>query len=268
MMEGDLRDAASCRRACQDIEVVFHVGALPSVPKSIEAPQAAHDSNVNGTFNILMAATECRCRRVIFAASSSAYGDIEESPKTEALLPMPKSPYAVQKLTGEMYCRAFNECFGLETFSIRYFNVFGPRQDPKSQYAAVIPAFITAILADQPPTIFGDGEQTRDFTYIDNVVHANLLAAKAPKPGGRVANAACGTSISLNEIVERINRAVGKHVAPVYAPPRAGDVRHSLADNALAKQLIGYEPFIDFDVGLRRTIRYYQSVTPGNRRVN
>ncbi|MCK4659611.1 MAG: SDR family oxidoreductase [Phycisphaerae bacterium] len=260
LLEGDLRVPEDCREACRGIEVVFHIGALPSVPKSIEQPQDCHDCNVNGTFNLLMAAVECKCRRVIYAASSSAYGDVEVSPKIETLRPEPKSPYAVQKLAGELYCRTFHECFGLETFSLRYFNVFGPRQDPKSQYAAAIPAFIMAILADQPPTIFGDGEQTRDFTYIDNVVHANVLAAQADRLAGEAVNAACGRSISLNQIINQINKVTGKNIAPVYAEPRPGDVRHSLADNRLAKELIGYDPLVDFDEGLARTIEYYQTL--------
>ena len=256
---GDLRSPEDCRAACADIEVVFHIGALPSVPKSIEEPQVCHDCNVNGTFNVLMAAVAARCRRVIYAASSSAYGDIAVSPKVETLRPEPKSPYAVHKLAGELYCRAFTECFGLETFAIRYFNVFGPRQDPQSQYAAAIPAFITAILHDQPPTIYGDGEQTRDFTYVDNVVQANVLAAATPRVTGQVVNAACGESISLNRIIAEINRVLGKQITPVYAAPRAGDVRHSTADNRLAQLLIGYAPCVAFNEGLARTIRYYQA---------
>ncbi|MFH0981215.1 MAG: SDR family oxidoreductase [Planctomycetota bacterium] len=260
LIEGDFRDPEVCRSACRDMDVVFHIGALPSVPKSIAQPQASHDCNVNGTFNVLMAAVEGQCRRVIYAGSSSVYGDVEVSPKVETLRPQPKSPYAVQKLTGELYCRSFYECFGLETFSIRYFNVFGPRQDPQSQYAAAIPAFVTAILHDRPPTIFDDGEQTRDFTYVDNVVHANLLAAGAKRLAGQTVNAACGRAISLNEIVRKINDLLGKNIVPVYAAPRPGDVRHSLADNRLAQELIGYEPLVDFEEGLARTLRYYESL--------
>ena len=259
LIEADFRDPEVCRSACRDIEVVFHIGALPSVPKSVEEPQACHDCNVNGTFNMLMAAVECKCRRVVYAASSSAYGDIEVSPKVETLRPEPKSPYAVQKLAGELYCEAFYECFGLETVALRYFNVFGPWQDPASQYAAAIPAFITTILNDRPPTIYGDGEQTRDFTYVDNVIHANVLAANADRVAGRMVNAACGRAISLNEIVKTINGILGKNVTPIYTDPRPGDVRHSLADNSLARELLGYEPLVGFDEGLARTIRYYQS---------
>ena len=260
LIEGDLRSPETCRSACRDIEAVFHLGARPSVPTSIEDPRTSHDCNVNGTFNVLMAAVECRCRRVVYGASSAAYGDVDVSPKVETLRPEPKSPYAVQKLAGELYCRAFYECFGLETLSIRYFNVFGPRQDPQSQYAAVIPAFITTVLADRPPTVFGDGEQTRDFTYVENVVRANVLAAEADRAAGEMVNAACGVATSLNEIVDRINRVTGKNLVPLYAEPRPGDVRHSLADNSLARELIGYEPLVAFDEGLARTIRYYQSL--------
>ena len=260
MIEGDFRDPETCRSACRDIEVVFHIGALPSVPKSIEDPQASHDCNINGTFNMLSAVRDCGCRRLVYAASSSAYGDVEVSPKVETIAPEPKSPYAVQKLAGELYCRAFHECFGLETLSLRYFNVFGPRQDPKSQYAAVIPAFITAILNDTPPTVYGDGEQTRDFTYVDNVVQANILAAGAEHAAGQAVNAACGESISLNQIVSEINKALGKSIVPTYDEVRPGDVRHSLADNSLAKKLIGYTPLVNFAEGLARTIKYYQSL--------
>ncbi|MCP4592174.1 MAG: SDR family oxidoreductase [bacterium] len=259
LLEGDFRDPEVCRRACADIEVIFHIGALPSVPNSIADPQASHDCNMNGTFNMLQAAVRCKCRRLVYAASSSAYGDIDVSPKVETLKPEPKSPYAVQKLAGELYARSFYECFGLETLALRYFNVFGPRQDPASQYAAAIPAFVTAILGDRPPTIYGDGEQTRDFTYIDNVVQANVLAAQAERTRGEAVNAACGASISLNAIVGMINQALGKDVKPVYADWRPGDVRDSLADNRKAKALIGYEPLVEFADGLSRTIAFYQS---------
>ena len=261
LLEGDLRDLEQCLGACDDIEVVFHQAAIPSVPKSVDHPTASHQANIDGTFNILMAAAQKKCRRVIYAASSSAYGDSEVSPKHEELKPTPLSPYAVQKLTGELYGQAFYECFGLETLSIRYFNVFGPRQDPKSQYAAAIPAFVTAILADQPPIVYGDGEQTRDFTYIDNVVHGNVLAARAAKPCGQAVNVACGEAVSVNDIIRRINELMGKDVKPNYVALRKGDVRHSLADISLARDLIGYEPQVPFEEGLRRTIDYYTSLT-------
>ena len=260
LLEGDLRNPDDCRRACADIEVVFHEGAVPSVPVSVESPQETHDANVNGTFNLLMAARQCRCRRVVYAASSSAYGNLEESPKHEGLRPVPLSPYAVQKLVGELYCRAFTECYGLETISLRYFNVFGPRQNPASQYAAAIPAFVTAILKGVPPTVYGDGEQTRDFTYIDNVVHGNVLAARAQRTAGEAVNVACGDQISVNRVIARVNGLLGADVRPVYAASRPGDVRHSMADIRLARELLGFEPQVDFDEGLRRAIGYYQSI--------
>ena len=260
LLEGDLRNPDDCRRACADIEVVFHEGAVPSVPVSVESPQETHDANVNGTFNLLMAARQCRCRRVVYAASSSAYGNLEESPKHEGLRPVPLSPYAVQKLVGELYCRAFTECYGLETISLRYFNVFGPRQNPASQYAAAIPAFVTAILKGVPPTVYGDGEQTRDFTYIDNVVHGNVLAARAQRTAGEAVNVACGDQISVNRVIARVNGLLGTDVRPVYAASRPGDVRHSTADIRLARELLGFEPQVDFDEGLRRAIGYYQSI--------
>jgi UDP-glucose 4-epimerase len=258
LVEGDMRRPADCRKACEGVEVVFHEGAVPSVPKSVENPVASHEANVDGTFNILMAARDAKVRRVVYAASSSAYGDQPDLPKRESMLPMPLSPYAVNKLVGEYYAQAFYQCWGLETVSLRYFNVFGPRQDPKSQYAAAIPAFVTAILRDEPPIIYGDGEQTRDFTYIDNVVHANLLAAKAPKVEGQVLNCACGERVSVNQIIGQINELLGQSVEPRYVEERAGDVKHSLADISEAKSVIGFEPVVMFAEGLRRAIDWYR----------
>lgn len=258
VIEGDLRSYDACLLACKGVEIVFHEGALPSVPKSVADPRSSHDCNINGTFNVLMAARDCACRRVIYAASSSAYGDQAESPKRESMRPAPLSPYAVNKLVGEYYLRAFYECYGLETISLRYFNVFGPRQDPKSQYAAAIPAFVSAILNDKPPTIYGDGEQTRDFTYIDNVVHGNMLAAKAPKLSGEVVNVACSESVTVNHTIELINNLLGKNVKPIYTDVRPGDVKHSLADITLARKIIGFEPVVKFDEGLRRAIEWYR----------
>jgi UDP-glucose 4-epimerase len=259
LVEGDMRRFETCLRACDDIEIIFHQAAIPSVPKSVDSPVASHDANINGTFNLLMAARQKKCRRFIYAASSSAYGDVAVSPKHEGIKPEPLSPYAVQKLTGELYLRAFFECFELESLAIRYFNVFGPRQDPASQYAAAIPAFVTAILADRPPTVYGDGEQTRDFTYIDNVVHGNVLAAEAAKTTGQTINVACGEQVSVNAIIRRINELLGKDIKPNYVPPRAGDVKHSLADIRLARKLIGYEPQVSFEEGLRLAIDYYKT---------
>lgn len=259
LCEGDLRNPADCAKACAGVEVVFHEGAVPSVPKSVEDPITTHQANVDGTFNILMAARDAKCRRLIFAASSSAYGDQPELPKRETMCPAPLSPYAVHKLLGEYYLSVFNKCYGLETLALRYFNVFGSRQDPKSQYAAAIPAFVTCILRGESPTIYGDGEQTRDFTFIDNVVQANLLAAKAPKVAGQVVNIACGECVSVNQIIAQINQLLGRNVPPKYVPERAGDVKHSLADISLARQVIGFEPIVSFADGLKRAIEWYKT---------
>ena len=260
LVEGDLRDPARCAAVCAEVEVVFHQAAVPSVPKSVDDPGPSHDTNINGTFNILSAARDAGVRRVVYAASSSAYGDVRISPKHEGIKPEPLSPYAVQKLTGEMYGRAFYECFGLQTISLRYFNVFGPNQDPASLYAAAIPAFVMSIMADRPPTVYGDGKQTRDFTYIDNVIDANLLAAEAAETQGEAINVACGRAVSVNQIIERINELLDKNVPTEHVPPRTGDVKHSLADISLAAELIGYEPKIHFDEGLRLAIDYYASI--------
>lgn len=263
LIEADLRDANACRRACDGIEFVFHEAALGSVPKSVDEPQPSHDVNINGTFNMLRAAVDGKVRRFIYAGSSSAYGDAEESPKHEGLIPQPLSPYAVQKLTGEHYCGAFSTCFGLETITLRYFNVFGERQDPKSQYAAAIPAFVTAILRGEPPTIYGDGEQSRDFTYIDNVVDGNVLAMTIARTRGETVNLACGGRITINQVIAAINRALGTNVKPRYVAPRAGDVKHSCADIELAKRLLRFQPPIGFEEGLRRAIDYYRGMANG-----
>ncbi len=259
VIEGDLRNPGDCARACQGVNVVFHEGALPSVPKSVEDPLASHQANVDGTFNLLLAARDAHVRRVVYAASSSAYGDAPSLPKLEDMAPSPLSPYAVNKLVGEYYCRVFSECFGLQTVSLRYFNVFGPRQDPKSQYAAAIPAFVTHVLRGTSPIVYGDGEQTRDFTYVDNIVHANLLAADAPQTHGEVLNIACGERISVNQIIGVINRVLGKSVQPTYAPVRAGDVKHSLADISLARKVIKFSPIVDFEKGLELAINWYKN---------
>ncbi len=256
----DFRYEEECLRACMDVEFVFHQGAIPSVPKSVDNPQASHDANVNGTFNLLGAAVHHKVKRFIYAASSSAYGNSDVSPKHEGIKPAPLSPYAVQKLTGEHYCRAFTECYGLETISLRYFNVFGPRQDPKSQYAAAIPAFVTSMLHGEPPIVYGDGEQTRDFTYIDNVVHGNLLAMKAANTQGESVNVACGGQLSVNRVIAEINRLLGTRVKPLYVPHRAGDVMHSCADIRLAGRLLGFTPTVSFEQGLRLAIDYYRSL--------
>lgn len=260
LLEGDLRNPAHCTEACRDIEFIFHEAAIPSVPKSVDDPQSSHDVNVNGTFNLLRAAVACKVRRLIYAASSSAYGDTPESPKHEGIRPEPLSPYAAQKYLGETYCRVFFECYGLETISLRYFNVFGARQDPNSDYAAAIPAFVTALLSGQSPTVYGDGEQTRDFTFVDNIVHVNTLAMQVEKTCGQVVNAACGDQISVNQVIAAINEILGTNVQPRYAPPRAGDVRHSCADASMSKELLGFEPQVSFEDGLSRAIDYYRNV--------
>jgi nucleoside-diphosphate-sugar epimerase len=258
LVEGDLRDPAACRAACRGVEVVLHQAAMPSVPKSVSDPLTSHQCNIDGTLNLLMAAKESGVRRVVIAASSSAYGESPALPKVESMRSDPLSPYAVQKLAAEQYARAWAKCYGLQTLSLRYFNVFGPRQDPKSQYAAAIPAFVTAIFRGEPPTVYGDGEQTRDFTYIENVVRANLLAATAPTADGTSMNIACGERITINRVIARINELLGTNVRPRYVDARPGDIKHSLADIALAKQLIGYTPAVSFDEGLRRSIDWYR----------
>ena len=257
-IEADMGDKRIARKAMKGIDVVLHQGALPSVPRSVDDPAATNQHCVDATLTLLLAARDTGVKRFVYAASSSAYGDTPELPKVETMPVNPLSPYAVAKVAGEYYCSVFYKVFGLETISLRYFNVFGPYQDPTSQYAAAIPAFVTAILKNQPPTIFGDGEQSRDFTFIDNVVEANLLAAKAKHTAGEVVNIACGYAVTVNEIIGMINKNVGKNVRPIYAPPRPGDVKHSLADITLAKKLIGYKPTVSFGNGLKTAIEWYR----------
>lgn len=257
-VEGDMGDEAVARAVVRDVDVILHEGALPSVPRSVDEPELTHRHCVDATFTLLMAARDAGVKRFVYAASSSAYGDTPTLPKVETMATSPLSPYAVGKLVGEYYCSVFAKVFGLETISLRYFNVFGPYQDPTSQYAAAIPAFVTGILKDEPPTIYGDGEQSRDFTYIDNVVQANLCAARAKKTNGEVVNIACAEKITVNEIIAMINEMVGKNVVPIYAPARAGDVKHSLADITAARELIGFEPVVLFRDGLQRAIAWYR----------
>jgi UDP-glucose 4-epimerase len=261
-IDGDITNPQQAAAAVSGVDCVFHQAALASVPRSVEHPLDTHAACVTGTLNLLDAARRARVRRFVYAASSSAYGDLPSSPKRESDLPAPISPYGAAKLAGELYCRAFAATYGLETVAIRYFNVFGPRQDPNSQYSAVIPRFITALLAGQRPVVYGDGGQSRDFTYIDNVVHGNLLAAEAPaeKVSGRTFNVANGRSTSLLELLKSLNELLGTNIRPVHEPPRAGDVRESLADIAQARTCLGYEPQVDFEEGLRRSIDYYRSV--------
>ncbi len=270
-IQADMGDAEVAQSATKDIDVVLHQGALPSVPRSVDDPAATHRHCVDATFTLLLAARDAGIKRFVYAASSSAYGDtptppkagliqsrVSPWPKVETMMPMPLSPYAAAKLVGEYYCSVFYQVFGLETISLRYFNVFGPHQDPASQYAAAIPAFVTAILKDKPPTIYGDGEQSRDFTYIDNVVEANLLAARAKHTKGEVINIACGEAVTVNEIIALINELVGKNIKPIYTDPRPGDVKHSLADITRAEKLIGYKTTVPFKQGLQLAINWYR----------
>jgi UDP-glucose 4-epimerase len=257
-IEADMGDEKVAHASMKDVEVVLHQGALPSVPKSIDDPAATHRHCVDATFTLLMAAREAGVKRFVYAGSSSAYGDSPTLPKVEKMPCRPLSPYAVAKLTGEYYSSVFYKVFGLETISLRYFNVFGPYQDPTSQYAAAIPAFVTSILKNEPPTIYGDGEQSRDFTYIDNVVEANLLAARAEKTEGQIVNIACGKVVTVNEIIDMINDIVGKNVKPIHTQPRPGDIKHSLADITLAEKAIGYKPVVEFRQGLESAIKWYR----------
>lgn len=260
-IEGDLTDPAACARACEGVEVVFHEAALASVPRSVADPAGTNLHCVTATVNLLVAARAAGVRRVVYAGSSSAYGDTPTLPKTEEMLPNPISPYAVAKLAGEHYMRAFTRVYGLETVVLRYFNVFGPYQDPTSHYSGVLAIFCRKMLAGEQPTIYGDGEQSRDFTYIDNVVHGNLLAASAPaeKVSGRMMNLALGTCSTLNETFNILRELTGYKGEPSYDEARAGDVRDSLADIGLAKELLGYMPVVDFREGLRRTVDWYRS---------
>lgn len=260
LVEGDLRDGDAVQRAVNDIDYVLHQGAMASVPRSIEEPVSTSEINVIGTIRLLDAAAKAGVRRLVYAASSSAYGDQPVPVKDENLLPMPLSPYAAAKLSGEFFCQAYSASMGLETVGLRYFNVFGPRQDPSSEYSAVIPLFVTAVMEDRQPTIFGDGEQTRDFTYVENNVRANILAATTGADvAGKVFNVACGTSYSLLDLLRVINEVLGKQIEPIFAPPRAGDVKHSLADISLAAGTFGYDVTVDFAEGMRRTIEWYQA---------
>jgi nucleoside-diphosphate-sugar epimerase len=257
-IEADMGDEEVARKAMRDIDVVVHQGALPSVPRSVDDPAATHKHCVDATFTLLLAARDADIKRFVYASSSSVYGDTPTLPKVEIMLPQPLSPYAVGKLVGEYYCSVFYKVFDLETISLRYFNVFGPNQDPASQYAAAIPAFVTAILKDTPPTVFGDGLQSRDFTYVDNVVEANLLAARAEHTAGDVVNIAGARAVTVNETIEIINAIVGKNIKPVYTDPRPGDVKHSLADITAAEKLIGFRPKVPFKQGLRLAIDFYR----------
>jgi UDP-glucose 4-epimerase len=259
-LEGDVADPQTAARAVAGVECVFHQAALASVPRSVEAPLDSNRACVTGTVALLDAARKAGVRRVVYAGSSSVYGDLPTSSKREADYPAPISPYAAAKMAGELYCQAFTATYGLETVTLRYFNVFGPRQDPHSQYSAVIPKFITAMLSGQRPTVFGDGGQSRDFTYIDNVVHGNLLAADAPGVAGRTFNLANGQSTNLLELIAALNKLLGTKLGPEFAPPRPADVRESLADITQARACLNSEPQVGFEEGLRRSIDYYRSL--------
>jgi len=256
VVEGDLRSYERVAAAVGGVEVVFHQGALPSVPRSIQDPLTSTAVNVEGTLNVLLAARDAGVRRVVFASSSSVYGDAPGMPRRESQPLAPLAPYAVSKLAAEQYCMVANRVYGVETVALRYFNVFGERQDPLSGYAAVIPKFIRMMLDGQRPTIFGDGQTSRDFTHVENVVEANLAAAVEPAAAGRVMNIAVGSSHTLNELVSTLQGLVDSDLEPEYGPPRPGDVSESLADVSLARELLGYEPHIGFEEGLQRTIAW------------
>ncbi len=258
LIEGDLRSYHIVREAVDGMDFILHQGALPSVPRSIQDPITSNEVNVTGTLNILNAAQDARVKRVVFASSSSIYGDSERLPKQEDMTPNPLSPYAVSKLAGEKYCQVFARIYKLHTVALRYFNVFGPRQDPNSQYSAVIPKFVKAILNDKSPTIFGDGLQSRDFTFVSNVVQANILATEAENQPGMVFNCACHERIDLNQLVQNINKILGKDIPAVYAEPRPGDVKHSFADIDRIKKHLNYSPGVLFFEGLRKTIDWYR----------
>jgi len=260
--DSDIRDLTAVKAACRGVDFVFHQAALASVPRSVKEPLPTNEVNVGGTLNVLMAAKEAGVRRVIYAASSSAYGDTPTLPKHEGMVPNPISPYAVSKLTGEHYMSAFYRVYGLETVSLRYFNIFGPRQDANSQYSGVLAKFITNMLNGQTPMIFGDGEQSRDFTYIDNAVQANLLACSAPAKSvaGQVFNVATGERYTLNQTVELLRKLTDFKGQPQFTAERPGDVKHSLADISRARQHLGYNPTVDFKEGLKRTVAWYRTM--------
>jgi len=263
VVRGDIRHAKTVADAMKDVHVVFHEAALGSVPRSVEDPLTTHEVNLTGTLNVLMAARDAGVSRVVYASSSSVYGDTVELPKHEEMTPRPLSPYALSKLAGEHYIKVFKQVYGFEAVALRYFNIFGPRQDPESHYAAVIPKFVTALLEGRTPVIFGDGNQSRDFTFVENVVEANLLAAEADKVADEAFNVACGGRYSLLELLARLKALIGSDTEPVHEAARAGDVRDSQASIEAAKQALGYRVLVDFDEGLRRTVEWYKSQADG-----
>lgn len=258
-IHADIRDARAIRDAMKGVHVVFHEAALGSVPRSVADPLTTHDSNITGTLNVLLAARDAGVRRVVYASSSSVYGETPTLPKHEGITPQPLSPYALSKLAGEHYINIFNHVYGFEAVSLRYFNIFGPRQDPESQYAAVIPKFVTALLKGVAPTVYGDGQQSRDFTYVENVVEANLLASEAEGVAGRFFNVACGGRYTLLDLLGKIKGILGSDVDPVHEPPRAGDVKDSQASIEEAERALGYRVKVDFDEGLRRTVAWFKA---------
>ena len=257
VIEGDVRDLDTVRQAMSGVDYVLHQAALPSVPRSVADPLTTNQVNVTGTLNVLIAAREAGVKRVVYASSSSVYGNSPTLPKREEMPTAPLSPYAVSKLAGENYCRVFYQVYGLPTVALRYFNVFGPRQDPTSPYSAVIPKFVTALLHSEPPTIYGDGTQSRDFTYVANVVLANLLACEKDGAIGQVMNVACGERYTLLTLCSELATLTGRTLQPVFAPPRAGDVKHSMAAIDQAKQILGYGPAVEWREGLRHTVEWY-----------
>jgi UDP-glucose 4-epimerase len=260
IVQGDIADLDVCRNAVEDIQYVLHQAAIPSVPRSIAQPLESNRANVDGTLSLLVAARDAGVKRLIFASSSAVYGDAPGFPRVETIIPRPLSPYAVQKLTAEHYMRIFYELYGLETVSLRYFNVFGPKQDPNSEYAAVIPRFIKAFLTGTSPTVYGDGEQSRDFTYVDNVVYGNLLAVEAEKAPGKVINLACGGQLTLNQLLGLLRQIKGSDAETVYTEPRPGDVRHSWADITLSEQALDYKIQVPLEEGLRKAVEYFGTV--------
>ncbi len=257
-LEEDIRDYETCQRAVSNVDFVLHQAALPSVPRSIEEPTLTNDINVNGTLNLLLASNEVKAHRFVYASSSAVYGDNPDLPKKEGTEGDPLSPYGLTKLVGEKYCKVFSVIYGLPTVCLRYFNIFGPHQDPISQYAAVIPAFISRMLDGKKPTIFGDGEQSRDFTFVGNVVEANILATEVENIAGEVFNVGCGEETTVNSLAAEINEILKTDIEPEYDQPRPGDIKHSLADISKAKQGLKFKPLFDFREGLERTIRWYQ----------
>jgi nucleoside-diphosphate-sugar epimerase len=258
LIKASITDIEAVRKAMHEAEYVLHLAARASVPRSVKDPIETNRINIDGTLNVLVAAKELKVKRVVFAASSSAYGETSALPKVETMQPQPISPYGVTKYVGELYAQTFGRCYGLENVALRYFNIFGPRQDPGSPYSGVLAKFCAAFLEDAPPVVFGDGEQTRDFTYVENAVQANLLACEAPNVTGKVFNIGCGGRVSLNEVLRELTKITGKTLEAKYDQPRDGDIRDSQADISLAKEFLGYDPQIGFEEGLARTFEWYR----------